>query len=503
MTVETLNAAAIEHWRANPADFIESVLVDPETNQPFKLLPAERIFLLYALALAADGRLLYPEMVYGAIKKSGKTGFAALFMITLLLLFGPRHAEGYCAANDLDQAQGRVFEACRRIIEASPLLRREAKVTADRITFPATGATIIALASNYASAAGSHSTIAVFDEAWCYTSERARRLYDELVPVPTRKISCRLIVTYAGFEGEGDMLHSLYQRGLKLPQVGPSLYAGDGLLMSWHHEPIAPWQNEAWLADMRRTLRPSQYLRMCENRFVTSESNFVEMSAWDRCVEPNIGHALPDKTLPIWVGVDVGLKHDWTAIVAVTFDKKSQLVRLAFHRVFQPSPEVPLDFASTVEATLLELARNFQLRKVLFDPWNMAATAQRMTQAGLLIEAFPQSPPNLTAASQNLYELIQSRGIIAYPDAGMRLAISRAVSKETARGWHIIKEKQSHKIDVVVALAMACHAAITGQNEPARMLPYELWAGDGGAEDWARFQRSLYFARETNGKFWG
>jgi hypothetical protein len=33
--------------------------------------------------------------------------------------------------------------------------------------------------------------------------------------------------------------------------------------------------------------------------------------------------------------------------------------------------------------------------------------------------------------------------------------MSRAVALETTRGWHIAKEKASHKIDVVVALAMA------------------------------------------------
>jgi phage terminase large subunit-like protein len=100
-----------------------------------------------------SARAIIHEMLFGAAKKSGKSGFAALFMITLILLFGPRYAEGYCVANDLDQAQGRVFEACRRIIEASPLLRSEAKITADRITLEATGATVIALSGNYASAA--------------------------------------------------------------------------------------------------------------------------------------------------------------------------------------------------------------------------------------------------------------------------------------------------------------------------------------------------------------
>jgi hypothetical protein len=66
----------------------------------------------------------------GAPKKSGKTGFAALYMLTMVLLFGGRFAEGYALANDLEQAQSRVFQAIKRIVEASPLLKREAKVTA-------------------------------------------------------------------------------------------------------------------------------------------------------------------------------------------------------------------------------------------------------------------------------------------------------------------------------------------------------------------------------------
>jgi phage terminase large subunit-like protein len=47
----------------------------------------------------------------------------------------------------------------------------------------------------------------------------------------------------------------------------------------------------------------------------------------------------------------------------------------------------------------------------------------------------------------------------------VRLAVSRAVAVETARGWRIAKDKQSHKIDVVVALAMAALAAVRAQSE--------------------------------------
>ena len=49
-----------------------------------------------------------------------------------------------------------MFAIVKRIVEAQPLLRAIAKLTADRVTFPALGATIIAIASDAASAAGAN-----------------------------------------------------------------------------------------------------------------------------------------------------------------------------------------------------------------------------------------------------------------------------------------------------------------------------------------------------------
>jgi phage terminase large subunit-like protein len=101
----------------------------------------------------------------------------------------------------------------------------------------------------------------------------------------------------------------------------------------------------------------------------------------------------------------------------------------------------------------------------LFDPYQMQASAQRLQREGIEIEEFPQSVPNLTEASQNLFDLIKSRNLVVYPDANMRLAVSRAVAVETQRGWRISKDKQSHKIDVVVALSMAALGAIKAQED--------------------------------------
>ena len=106
-------------------------------DQPFTLLPAEREFMTRAFMLDADGRLLFPESVT-APKQSGKTTLAALIVLTMVLLRNDaRSGEGLLAANDFDQAASRVFMVIRRIVAVSPLLKGEARITADKIVFPA------------------------------------------------------------------------------------------------------------------------------------------------------------------------------------------------------------------------------------------------------------------------------------------------------------------------------------------------------------------------------
>jgi phage terminase large subunit-like protein len=157
--------------------------------------------------------------------------------------------------------------------------------------------------------------------------------------------------------------------------------------------------------------------------------------------------------------------------------------------VFQPTADQPLDFETTIERTLIDWHKAYFLRKVFFDPYQMQATAQRLTKAGLRIIEFAQTPANLTAASQNLFDLIQGQGLVLYPDAGMRLAISRTVALETPRGWRIAKEKQSYKIDVLVALAMATYAAVQYHAESDYNTNYDAWVGDG---DWQSFRTNMY-----------
>lgn len=448
----------------DPVAFITAVLRDPATGKPFDLLPAEIAFLEHAFDLDDTGRAIYPELTYSAPKKSGKTAFAAILTITATLLYGGKNAEAICCANDLEQSQSRVFSAIEAIVKVSPRLRDRAKITKSEITFPDVGASIKAIASDAAGAAGANPVITVGDELWGFTTEASRRLWDELVPPPTRRAAWRLVTTYAGYSGESQLLEEVYKAGTAQPLIGPDLHAGEGRLTFWTHRPVAPWQDDRWIAQMRSTMRPNAFARIIRNRWVVSESAFVDLAMWDHCVDPSLQPLQSDHGLPVFIGVDASLKRDSTAIVAVTGD--GDRVRLVSHKVFQPSPDRPLDFEETIEAEIVDLCGRFDVRAIRYDPWQMASLAQRLVKRAVPMQEFPQTSGNLTDASSNLYELIKGENLAVYPDEAMRTSISQAIAVETPRGWRIAKEKQRHKIDVVVAMAMAALAAVKQELVP-------------------------------------
>jgi hypothetical protein len=127
-----------------------------------------------------------------------------------------------------------------------------------------------------------------------------------------------------------------------------------------------------------------------------------------------------------------------------------------------------------VEQTLLDWRKRFNIRGVWYDPYQMVASAQRLTRKGLTMVEYPQTVGNLTESSQNLFDLIKGRNLLCYPDEQIRLAVSRAVAFEGPRGWRIGKDKQTHRIDIVVALGMASLAAVK-RDAGAIGYPLAVW----------------------------
>ena len=195
------------------------------------------------------------------------------------------------------------------------------------------------------------------------------------------------------------------------------------------------------------------------------------MSWWDR-VHRRATPVVADRWLSIWcvdASREARQQRDCCTIA------KASRCRLVFHRIFQPAPDEPLDFEAVHRGTRCSsCATALNAQGAVRSVSNGGECAAPCAE-GIQIEEFPQSVPNLTEACQNLFELIRAA------PGGLskrrhRLGDLPAVAVETSRGWRIAKEKQSHKIDVVIALAMSALASVRSPGESNYDSQYLGWS---------------------------
>ena len=196
MSLDTLNHKTLQRWRRDPIAFIEEVFAHPETQGVrLVLLDAERAFLHARLpdrcrryACSTPSRFTPPPRI------SGKSTFAALRTrsrtdpaVRRRLSRGYGRRQRFRAGNRVA-----LFEMLRRTVECSPLLQRRGE--GSRLTGlrspPCPQPSRPSHAATRRASRWQPRTSPCFDELWAYTSERSRRLWDELVPPPTRKVAC-------------------------------------------------------------------------------------------------------------------------------------------------------------------------------------------------------------------------------------------------------------------------------------------------------------------------
>lgn len=457
---------SLARYTHDPVAFIDRFVTHNELGQAFRLLPHQRVILSAAFAFDPDGRLPWTDIIYSTIKKSGKTTLNGAITTWWAFTQEPPN-ELKLVANDLEQSVSRTFTTIKGLLRHNPTLGRSADIKARSILL-SNGTRLDALANDYKGQAGPNQGWSSWTELWAFTSESSRRLWEELTSVPTRRNSVRFVDTYAGFEGESDLLFSLYKLA-----VGPDEHPeGQGerlhpdlplygnraarVFAYWDHEPRMPWQTAEYYAAQRRSLRPNTYLRLHENRWTTSESVFITPVLWDPCVDPAHRAATSD-TRGVVVGVDAGIKHDTAAVVVVR--PAGDYLELVTHRIWKPSPTEPLDLETTIERFLRELHAQMRVRRIVADPYQLHRSITTLRKAGLPIEEYPQTVPNLTRAGQVLFDCLNQRTLRLYPAEDLRAQALNTIAIESPRGFRIAKEKTGKKIDAIVALAMACTTA--------------------------------------------
>lgn len=160
---------------------------------------------------------------------------------------------------------------------------------------------------------------------------------------------------------------------------------------------------------------------------------------------------------PTWVGIDVGLKRDSTAIVAVQRDAEG--VIRAQSRAWLPTQDEPVDVTDVMEH-VRELSRAYDLQAVSYDPRFFDVPAKMLSDEGLPLIEVPQSVERMTSVCGSLLEIIKGGGLRHDGDEVLTTHVLNAVPRFNERGFTLQKSKSRGRIDGVIALALAVDRAL-------------------------------------------
>ena len=491
---------------------------EPLPPGPIRLSDLQKKIVDEALSRDANGLFKYATIIYSTIKKSGKSAIAggvSLYMSQ----FAP-FGRVYLLANDANQSDNRLFypvKDCVKFHKKNGLLLQNTKIVEHRAKAYFENESIIeAIACDAAGEAGSEPTAVIISEAWAYDTDKKKQLFTELTIPPTMYgRAIRWVESYAGYQGQSDILWNLYQTGVLngvphpdfldvVSEEGPVVRVNETARMFcyWDHEPRMIWQNEAYYREEALILIPAEFERIHKNRWISPTGVFVAPEWWDACADETLP-ILEDSKTPVVVAVDASETNDCTAIVAVTRDptKPETDVAIRACKIFRPVPgKSAIILEETAGKTIQEWGKKWNIVCIAYDDYQMAKLVQdyrrgqvtidpkelvglneeqvqeylKATQRAIQRWYYKFSQQSLRAVSdKRLYDMILNQQIHWNPtdldndvaprgnDETLTKHIKQAGASKDQNKYRLKKLSNDLKIDGAVALSMAVERCLT------------------------------------------
>jgi phage terminase large subunit-like protein len=481
----------------------------PQRGELVKLRMWQGDLVCDILRTDATGRRQYWTYLILLPRKNSKSLLGAGLGIDGLL--DEPGAEVYSCAADKDQAKI-IFGEVKAAVEMSPELDIKQggllKVYRDAIEYPATGSVYRALSAEAFTKEGLNPSRVLFDELHAQPNWELWNVMNQ--GSDTRQQPLIVAISTFGVKadstGEDSVCYAQYQYAKKLmsgeledPRYGARIYETNDRVKGFDFRDLRVWEDanpalgdfldaEKMRAAMRKTPEPDFKTKRL-NIWVTRATAWLPDGAWEaRALE---GEGIPDGETVV-LGFDGSFNNDSTALVAawvpeeLVFDpddpehadlpeeEKERLaaelnagLRLPHLDVVQ-AWEKPKD-ASTdwtvpvgeVEQAIRDACRRWQVQEIACDPARWARTYDVLTEEGLPVVDFPQSPARMVPATQRLFEAVTNAGITHSGDPRLARHMANATVRNTSRGLMIFKESKHspRKIDLAVASVMALERA--------------------------------------------
>ena len=206
----------------------------------------------------------------------------------------------------------------------------------------------------------------------------------------------------------------------------------------------ASWVTWETLKRRREAMPESSFRRYFMNQHAAvSESSWLGAGLWAAC---RVDYSIEDGER-VSIGVDVGGTRAATAVVWATDD-----LRVGVETWHGDESVI------YAEAKVRQLAAQYDVESVSFDPWRFKAAALSLQSEGLRMIEWPQTDVRMIPAAERLSAAIME-GRLQHPgDPVLDAHVGNAVAKQTPRGARIVSpggRQASARIDAVIALLMA------------------------------------------------
>jgi phage terminase large subunit-like protein len=495
------------HWKGKHA------------GKPFVLLDWQRRILQTVFGTKRqDGTRRYRTVYIELPRKNGKTFFLSGILLYLLCADSEPGAEVYASAATASQSNI-ALDNCKKMVQASPALRKRLDVKQYRIEHPKSQSVLRNLSGEQVGSHGKNISGLGIDEFHEWTSPSSESLYEALTTsMGARSQPLTVIITTAGYGGDETLCLQAHQKATRY--ISGEAKPDDADFDDTFHAVVYGVDKDRDWTDPRvwsqanpslgYTFEPdyletecrkakespakqNTFRRLYLNQWTEQATRWLDLKTFDSC------SAAIDPTeldgSPCYIGLDLSQSFDFTAAVTIYPQPEKWVViprlympkEIAQRRQHDDGTPIPdwidkgyvigteggtTDF-DRIEADLMEQVSRGPVVEVAFDPYMATGITRHLEAAGVTAVPVYQSFIAMNAASKEFERRLTSKQIAIADNPAFRWMIAN-VEVQTDRHGNIMPSKpkrrgqyagtRSYSIDGVVATIIAISRAMLRDN---------------------------------------
>ena len=218
----------------------------------------------------------------------------------------------------------------------------------------------------------------------------------------------------------------------------------------------APWHD---LTTIQDTLPENQFKRLWLGQWTSGKGDALNEEKIRKCFSLK-GPQPYDPKKTYLVGLDLGVKHDHSALVILGIDEKQRMIETAYWQNWKPNPkEVDLQ---SVQNTVILKAQEYHTQAVFYDPTEAKLLAQQIQHMIPMIE-FPFKPANLDRMATSLIQVTEDEILKCYDNSEylLRRDLGKIQIEQRNYGHRLTATRdETGHADVATAMVIALPAAI-------------------------------------------